>query len=120
MLHGNVVVPHGLCGFLRSGKKLLHPAGDVKLISRAAGAGHGGELFHRGVCGGVKAFYRHAKALEKLRHKAAVLPQQGQQQVHLLQLLILMGDCKLLRAAQGFQTFLRILIQIHNESSFLF
>ncbi len=92
----------------------------MKLIGRPAGAGHGRQLFHRVVCGGIKAFYRHAKTLEKLRHKAAVLPQQGQQQVRLLQLLILMGHCKLLRAAQGFQTFLRILIQIHNESSFHF
>ena len=73
MLDRDIVVAHGFCGLLGGGKQLLHAVREIKLVGRAARSGHGGQLLHRRICCGLEAFRRHAHALEKLGHKAAVL-----------------------------------------------
>ena len=52
--------------------------------------------------------------LQKLGHQSPVLPQQGQQQVQLFQLLmmILLGD--LLGGLHRLQRFLRIILKVHK------
>ena len=73
MLHGNIVVAHGFRGLLRGSEQLLHAAGEIELIRRAARTAHARQLIHCGLRGGFQTFHRHACALEKLRHEAAVL-----------------------------------------------
>ena len=117
MLDGDVFVLHLLCDVLGLVEGGIHRAGDVVLVGLAAGAGHARELVQLRVDGGFETFGREAHLFQQLRHKAVFLPQQGGEQVDLLDLLVLVFNGQLLGGLNGLQRFLGIVLCVHGNTS---
>ena len=114
VLHGDVFVPHALRRALGLSHQAVHSTGNIEFVGIPAGAADARQLFHGGLRRSRQALDAHAHFLQQLRDEPAVLLQQSQKQVSLLDLLILMRRCDRLRTLQGLQCFLRILIRVHN------
>ena len=117
VLDGDVFVLHLLCDVLGLVESGIHRAGDVVLVGLAAGAGHARELVQLRVDGGFETFGREAHLFQQLRHKAVFLPQQGGEQVDLLDLLVLVFNGQLLGGLDGLQRFLGIVLCVHGNTS---
>ena len=114
VLHGDVVVPHGGLGLLRLSQQTVHAAGDVELVRLPPGTADGRQLFHCGLGGGRQAFHGDVHFFQKLRQQTALLLYHRQEQMHLLDLLILVLRRQRLGIADGFQGFLCEFIGVHR------
>ena len=113
MLDRNIVVLHAVCERLGAVERIVNGARDVEAVRLTARAGHAGQLLKLLRHGGVQTLHRDAHLLQQLRHKTAVLPQQRCQQVHLLDLLVLILYSQLLRGLDRSKGLLRIFFSIH-------
>ena len=117
MLHGDIFVLHGLRLVFRGGEGRVYIGGNIEFVSLPA-AGHAGNLCKLRLGGGVQAFHRNAHFLQQLGNQTALLPQQRQQQVNLLHLLVMIAPGDVLRVLHRLQGLLRIVIEIHKAHSF--
>ena len=114
VLHGDVIVPHGGLGLLRLSQQTVYAAGDVELVRLPPGTADGRQLFHCGLGCGRQAFHGDVHFFQKLRQQAALLLYHRQEQMHLLDLLILVLRRQCLGIADGFQGFLCEFIGVHR------
>ena len=119
MLDGNIIVVHLVRHALRAGQARVHGARNVIFIRLAPRAGHARELIELLLHGSVQALHRHAHLAQELRHKPAVLPQKRGEQMHLLDLLVLVFDRQRLRGLHRAKRFLRIFLSVHKSASFI-
>ena len=115
MLDGDEVVLHALGKLFRLRQCLIDLARDIEAVGLPAGAGHARELVDLRRDGGIQALDGNAHLFQKLRHKAAVLLQQRREQMHLLDLLVLILNGQLLGRLNGLQRFLRIILCVHTR-----
>ena len=116
MLHGDIFVPHALCGLFRGVHGPVHALADVDLARFAPAAGHLGQLFHFGLHRRGKRRHGDAHAGQQLRHQAVLLLQQGKHHMGLFDLLVPVGLGQRLGRLDGLQRFLRKLIEIHIKT----
>ena len=119
MLDGDEVVLHALGKLFRLRQCLIDLARDIEAVGLPAGAGHARQLVDLRRDGGVQALDGNAHFLQQLRHKAVVLLQQRREQMHLLDLLVLILNGQLLGRLNGLQRFLRIILCVHTTIQLL-
>ena len=95
MLHGYEFVLHGGGLFLSGGKGGVHIGGDVEPVSLPA-ASDRGNLPQLRLRGGLQALHGDVHFPQQLPGQAVFLTEQGQQQVNLLHLLMVVGDGQVL------------------------
>ena len=117
MLHGDKLVFHGLGLFFGGVEGCVHIGADIEAVGFPAGF-HTGDLPQLGSGGSFQAFHRHVHFPQQLGNQPAILPQQSQQQMHLLELLVRILHSQILCALDSFQRFLGILIEVHSHPSF--
>ena len=113
MLHGDELVLHGLGLFLCLLEGGVHIGSDIEPVGVPA-AGDGGNLPQFGSGGGFQTLHSYVHFPQQLRDQAAVLPQQGQKQVNLLHLLVIILHRQVSRALDSLQRFLGIIVKIHT------
>ena len=118
VLHGDELILHGLRDLLGLGKDLIHGAGNVVLPCLPAGAGDSGQLPQLCLDGGFQTLGGLAHALEELRDQSILLPQQGQQQMKLLDLLVIVIQSDALSVLDGLHGTLCVLVCIHGNAPF--
>ena len=118
MLDRDEVVLHLVRNFLRTAERFVDCARYIIFIGLPSGARHTRELAQLLQNGCVQTLDRHAHLPQKLRGKAVFLPEEAREQMHLLDLLVLIFNGQLLRSLNRFQRLLRILLCIHRFHSF--
>ena len=119
MLHGHKFILHlGSLGFGGS-KDRIRIRSDIETVHIPA-SGNGGNLPKQlGRCR-LHAFHGFFHLPKQLGSQSALLPQQRQQQMDLLQLLMTVLDRKILCRLHSFQRLLGIVVEIHSNPSFRF
>ena len=119
VLHGDILVLHGLGLLAGPLEGPVHILGDVHLAALPAGAGDFGQLIDLRPHRGFEAGDGHVHGGKKLRDKALPVPHQGQKQVGLLDLLVAVGQGGVLCPLNGSQGFLGKLIHVHDNTPFM-
>ena len=112
MLHRHILVLHGLRLLLRRIERGLHVGADIKAVHGLT-CPHAGDLSQLGFRRRFQTFHRNVHLFQQLRGQTALLPQQCQKQMHLLHLLMRILNRQLLRALDGLNRFLGIVIEVH-------
>ena len=112
MLHGHIFILHGLRLLLRRIECGLHVGADIKAV-HCLTRPHAGNLPQLGFRRRFQTFHRNVHLFQQLGDQAALLPQQCQKQMHLLHLLMRILNRQLLRALDGFNRFLGIVVEVH-------
>ena len=112
MLHRHILVLHGLRLLLRRIECGLHVGADIKAVHGLT-CPHAGNLPQLGLRRRFQTFHRNVHLFQQLRDQTALLPQQCQKQMHLLHLLMRILNRQLLRALDGLNRFLGIVIEVH-------
>ena len=121
VLHGDILVLHGLGGLLSALQGAVHILGYIDLVGLPPAAGHLGQLVHLCPHRHLKTGHGHAHGGEQLGDKALAIADQSQQQVLLLDLLLAVFHGQILGPLNGGQGLLGKLVHIHRgNSSFLF
>ena len=118
MLDRDEVVLHLIRDFLCAAERFVDCARYIIFIGLPSGTRHTRELAQLLQNGCVQTLDRHAHLPQKLRGKAVFLPEEAREQMHLLDLLVLIFNGQLLRSLNRFQRLLRILLCIHRFHSF--
>ena len=106
MLHGDILVLHGLGRGLSGLEGPVHILGHIDLVRLPAPARHLGQLLHlRLDCGG-KAGHRHAHGGQQLGNEALLVGEKGQHQVLLLDLHAVVLQRYILGLLDGLKRFL--------------
>ena len=114
VLNRQVFILHPLSSFLSFQQCLLHVAGDVDLAGFPAGTGYTGNTVQVFLQAADKRGNRKAALGEQLGDEFAFVLGQGEHQVLLLHLHMLIFDGKRLSPLQGIGGLLRELIHIHG------
>ena len=112
MLHRHILVLHGLRLLLRRIERGLYVGADIKAV-HCLTCPHAGNLPQLGLRRRFQTFHRNVHLFQQLRGQTALLPQQCQKQMHLLHLLMRILNRQLLRALDGLNRFLGIVIEVH-------
>ena len=112
MLHRHILVLHGLRLLLRRIECGLHVGADIKAVHGLT-CPHAGDLSQLGLRRRFQTFHRNVHLFQQLGDQTALLPQQCQKQMHLLHLLMRILNRQLLRALDGLNRFLGIVIEVH-------
>ena len=112
MLHGHIFILHGLRLLLRRIERGLYVGADIKAVHGLT-CPHAGDLSQLGLRRRFQTFHRNVHLFQQLRDQTALLPQQCQKQMHLLHLLMRILNRQLLRALDGLNRFLGIVIEVH-------
>ena len=112
MLHGHIFILHGLRLLLRRIECGLHVGADIKAV-HCLTCPHAGNLPQLGFRRRFQTFHRNVHLFQQLGDQTALLPQQCQKQMHLLHLLMRILHRQLLRALDGFNRFLGIVVEVH-------
>ena len=112
MLHGHILVLHGLRLLLRRIERGLYVGADVKAV-HCLTRSYAGDLPQLGFRRRFQTLHRNIHLSQQLRGQTALLPQQCQKQMHLLHLLMRILNRQLLRALDGLNRFLGIVIEVH-------
>ena len=114
MLHGDILILHGLGGLFRALQGAVHILGHIDLIGLPAAAGYLGQLVYLGLHRRLEAGHGHAHGSEQLGHKPLSVRNQSQQQVLLLDLLLSIFHSQILGPLNGGQRLLGKTIHIHK------
>ena len=114
MLHGKIFVLHALGDLFRFHQGLLHIVGDVDLAGLPAGTGDAGRAVQVFLQAADKRGYGNTAFGQKLGDEFALILGQGEHQMLLLHLHMLIFDGKRLGPLQGIDCLLRELIHIHR------
>ena len=112
MLHRHIFILHGLRLLLRRIERGLHVGADIKAV-HCLTCPHAGNLPQLGFRRCFQTFHRNVHLFQQLGNQAALLLQQCQKQMHLLHLLMRILHRQLLRALDGFNRFLGIVVEVH-------
>ena len=112
MLHGHIFILHGLRLLLRRIERGLHVGADIKAV-HCLTCPHAGNLPQLGFRRRFQTFHRNVHLFQQLGDQTALLLQQCQKQMHLLHLLMRILHRQLLRALDGFNRFLGIVVEVH-------
>ena len=113
MLHRHKFIPHLLLNLLRFIQRRLRLAGDIEAICFPAAPADLRQLRYLTQGHLFQIIRRKPHLHHKLGDQASLLPQQAQQQMALLDLLITVFPGKVSCALQRFQRFLCVLLCIH-------
>ena len=112
MLHGHIFILHGLRLLLRRIERGLYVGADIKAVHGLT-CPHAGNLPQLSLRRRFQTLHRNVHLFQQLRGQTALLPQQCQKQMHLLHLLMRILNRQLLRALDGLNRFLGIVIEVH-------
>ena len=112
MLHGHILVLHGLRLLLRRIERGLHVGADVKAV-HCLTCSYAGDLPQLSFRRRFQTLHRNVHLFQQLGNQTALLLQQRQKQMHLLHLLMGILNRQLLCALDGFNRFLGIVIEVH-------
>ena len=112
MLHRHILVLHGLRLLLRRIERGLYVGADIKAVHGLT-CPHAGDLSQLGLRRRFQTLHSNVHLFQQLRGQTALLPQQCQKQMHLLHLLMRILNRQLLRALDGLNRFLGIVIEVH-------
>ena len=118
MLHGDEFILHVLRPVLGGNEGLVQVVADIDFV-RLPCAGDAGELAQLRLGGCLEAFHGDVHFPQQLGHQSPVLLQQGCEQMDLLQLLVIVPNRQVLGILNGFLGFLRKVLKIHSDPSFL-
>ena len=116
VLHRHILVLHGRGDALGGVEALVHVLGHIDLALLPAGAGHTGQLLHLRLGGGGEGGDGEAHVPQQLGNQPALVQQQGQQQVGLLNLLVAVLGGDGLGVLHRLQGFLGIFLRVHIAS----
>ena len=116
MLHRHVFVLHTGRQTLGQLEHIVYPLRYIEFV-RLPAAGNPGKLVKLRLGRSFQTLHRHAQLSQNLRRQASLLLQQGQKQVQLLHLLMMMFHSQTLGALHRLQRLLCILIKVHIPHS---
>ena len=119
MFHGKVFILHPFGGFLRLQQRLFHIVGNVDLAGFPSGTGNTGDPVQVFLQPGNKGRYGNPASGKQLGNQLVLILSQGEHQVFLLHLHMLIFNGKRLGPLERGNGLLRKLIHVHKDPSFL-
>ena len=116
MLHRDVFILHAGGDGLGRAQSFVDPGGDVELALLPAGTGDPGQFFHLRFDRGGEGGDREAQIAQQLRDQAALIGEQREQKMRLLDLLVAVFGGQSLGVLYGLQGFLGIVLRVHIAS----
>ena len=117
MFHGQELILHLTGDLVGTGQGAIHVTGDVDLVRLPAGAAHSGHPLQLRLDGGFQAGGVRPHAGDQLGDEAALLIQQGVEQVSLLNLGVAIFTGEHLSGLDGFLGFLGEVFLVHIKTS---